>query len=265
MNSYWKSSRTNASSVIGQLLIASILLFAANTFANNNQIEVRQFKNANSWKTGYPDVSVVGQFKRGDGTVVKAGNEKSISMAMGPVPTKCTFLLTDGTVVTVGKKHDVCLVRPMDSVAELYRYENTFPFERLFPFASRVQQFDGYTLVDITTLGKRLFSSVIHIRTYRFEYLVTIVLFTLLASLRIVGKRIIKPNPKQRWLAFIRIIGIILYALLMIICVVQLLYEAIGIGSNTLFSVYLVMFGVGFVLYRLIDKFAQQKWGGQEA
>ena len=181
-----------------------------------------------------------------------------------PPSGKCTFLLPDGAAVSVGKKHDLCLVRPIDSVAEIYRYETTFPFESLLPFASRVEQFDGYNFMDVTTLGKRLFSSVIRVRAFYFEYLVTIVFFTLFASLRIVGKRIIKPNPKELWLAFIRIIGKVMYALLMIICIIQSLSVVLP-TDGSLLSVYLIIFGVGFVLYRWVDKFAERKWGAKEA
>lgn len=263
MNSCCNPSPINASSIIGQLLIACLLLFAANAFANNTQTEVRQFEKTNGWPTENPYVTVVGQFKRSDGAVVKSGIEKTISMA-SPPSGKCTFLLPDGTTVSVGKEHNLCLVRPLDSVAEIYRYEPTFPFENLLPFASKVEQFDGYNFIEITTLGKRLFSSVIRVRAFYFEYLVTIVFFTLFASLHIVGKRIIKPNPKQPWLAFIRIIGKILYALLMIICIIQSLSVVLPIDGSLL-SVYLIIFGVGFVLYRWVDKFAERRWGGQEA
>lgn len=260
MPSSWSSSAFRASCVIGAFLIACLLLLVANGYADIGQTEMEQSKKVDRHSTGNYNFSLVGRFERSDGVIVKAGNRKT-GVMLNPT-TKCSFIFPDGTTVSIGKEYSICLVSIKTSSADLYRYEATFPFETLFPFASKIQQYDGYRFVDITSAGTRLFSAVIHLRTFSRDYLPVTVLVALLASIRFVGKRVIKPNAKRRWVVFVRGIGKIVYALLIIFFVLVLLSQIAD--GRTLLSVNLFILGVGILLYWLSDKLFRPKFGNQE-
>lgn len=239
-----------ANTVIGQFLVACILFVAANAFANNRPIEIKSYSNGLAYAEE-SDVSEMGEFKRGDGGVVKAYREELFTAMAMPTGSACWFVLPDGTGIKAYKVIATCLLETKGNAAEIYW------FDSLLPMASKVQQFDGYAFVDVTTPGKRWLSIIIHLRAYLVQYLVTILGFAALASR--VGKWIIaKPTPKRWWLSVKLGVGItvLLTTIFFFLLLVIVLFRPETILLSTCFA----FLAVSFVLYRRISKFSKRNW-----
>lgn len=212
--------------VIRQCLIAGLLLFATNAFAEAPV--------------------VVGEFKRSDGVVVTAIELETGSVMRTGV--MCWFDMSDGTHIQPPRpnKSLSCVVRIKDSTAEIYWYPSD-----VHPIASRVERFDGYSFVDITTPGRRWLSPFIHTNDHLLSYLVTIALF---AWPLMIGRKILRATPKIGWRRFLRFFWIVVGVFLTLVYSVFLtMYSAISP------PIFLVLLSFTIVMYWQIRKIAQHR------
>lgn len=237
--------------LVCQCLIAGLMFSTVNTFASERPIEIKPYSNGLAYAEER-NVSEMGEFKRGDGRVVKAYREELYTSMAMPTGSACWFVLPDGTGIRANKVLATCLLHTTGNVADLYW------FDSLLPMASKVQQFDGYTFVDVTTPGERWLSIIIHLRAYLIQYLVTILGFAAFASR--VGKWIIaKPNPK-RWRLLAKLgvgVTVLMTAIFFFLLLVIILFRPETILLSACFSI----FTVGYVLYWQIKKLLQYRTG----
>lgn len=225
MTTHWKSSRTQIASVINKFLIVFLLYFATNAFADG------------------PSAS--GNFKRSDGVVVTA-----IAFERGSIyrfGVECWFDMSDGTHIRPSRPNTgSCVVRTTDSFAEIYWYPSD-----VLPIASRVERFDGYSFVDITTPGRRWLSPLIHTSDHLMSYLVTIALF---AFPLMIGRKIIMATPKIGWRRFLRVFWIVFGVFL------ALFYSLMCTGYSAISPpIFLILLILTMVAYWQIRKFAQHR------
>ncbi len=229
--------------LVCRFLVAGLMFSTVNTFASERSIEIKPYSNGLAYaEERY--VSEMGEFKRGDGRVVKAYREELYTAMAMPTGSACWFVLPDGKGIRAHKLLATCLLHTTGNAADLYW------FDSLLPMARKVQQFDGYVFVDVTTPGKRWLSIIIHLRAYLIQYLIAILVSAALASR--VGKWIIaKPNPKK-WRLSVKLgvgITVLLTAILFYLLLVIVLFRPETILLSACFSILTV----GFVLYRRIS------------
>ena len=214
--------------VARQCLIACLLLFATNASAEAPV--------------------VAGKFLRSDGVVVTA-----IELEIGSVMrtgVMCWFDMSDGTHIQPPRpnKSLSCVVRIKDSTAEIYWYPSD-----VRPIASRVERYDGYSFVDMTTPGRRWLSPLIHTSDHLVSYLVTIALF---AWPLMIGRKILRATPKIGWRRFLRIFWIVVgVSLTLIYSVFLTMYSAISP------PIFLVLLSFAIAMYWKIKKFLQRRTG----
>lgn len=243
----WGATTHYMASVIGKLLVACLALFVASSHANFGLTDVGKLKTIDRDQGGTYNFSLVGQFERGDGAVINAGISKT-GVMLNPA-TKCSFVFPDKTRLSVGKDQSICLVRTKGSFALIYRYEATFPLESFFPFASKVEKYDGYDFVDITTARTRLTSAIVHVQTFSRDYLYLVALVLILVFLRLANQWIVKQDSEKWWLAFVRGAGRFAYLATVIACVLLITTAQ---DQRTLLSVNLFILCSGVILYLVV-------------
>ena len=215
--------------VAQQCLSACLLFFAANAFAEAP--------------------IVAGKFQRSDGVIVTAFELEYGSVMRGGV--MCWFDMSDGTHIQPrGPNRSLsCVVRVKDSTAEIYWYPSD-----MRPIASRVERYDGYSFVDITTSGRRWLSPIIHTSDHLLSYLVTIALF---AWPLMIGRKILRATPKFGWWRLLRFFWIVVGVFLTLIYSVFLtMYSAISP------PIFLGLLAFTIAMYWQIKKFIQQRQDG---
>jgi len=185
----------------------------------------------------------IGEFKRIDGTVVRATEEEFGSIFF--VGYECGFEMPDGKRIDIPQYGGVsCLISTKGNRAEIYIYPL---LKGRFPVATRVLQFDGYRFMDVTTPTKRWFSPLIHTGHYFVGYLVSIVIFSPFIFL---CAALIRRTPAQGWWLVLRAVLIILGVFIAL--VYGIFASLYGPYSPLMF---LILVAVGVPLYRMIRKF----------
>lgn len=213
--------------VVWQCLIAGLLLFATHAFAEAPV--------------------VAGKFLRSDGVVVTAIELEAGSVMRTGV--MCWFDMSDGTHIQPPRpnKSLSCVVRIKDSAAEIYWYRSD-----ALPVANRVERFDGYSFVDITTPGRRWLSPLIHTSDHLLSYLVTIALFVWPLM---IGRKILRATPKIGWRRFLRVFWIVVGVFLTLFYSVFItMYSAISP------PIFLALLTFTVAMYWQIKKSIQSKW-----
>jgi len=178
------------------IIIASGFICAAQAFAHR------------------PYEHVASSFTRGDGVTVSAV-EHYVDGLFGADPVSVQFRLSDGTVLAqTDRTRDGVVVRSTPVGIEVYRFQTDW-----IPIASSVQQFDGYSLTDVTTSRKRFFSSLVHTHAHWRAYAIALGF----AGLFVAGWLTARAIPKRGWLAALRVFAFVsitlsagLYALLVL-------------------------------------------------
>ena len=189
---------------------------------------------------------VVGEFKRSDGVAVKAIEfEVDGVIARGGV--MCWFDLSDGTQTKLSRPNNSrsCIVRTKDSTAEIYWYQSD-----LLPVANRVERFDGYTFIDITTPSRRWLSPLIHTSRHLLSYIVTIALFLFPLKFGVDAlKTISKVGRGRVFRVFWIVLGVFFALFYSLICT---MYSAVSP------PIFLALLALTIVMYWQIKKFTQR-------
>jgi len=163
--------------------------------------------------------SVVGQFQRDDGTIIRA-MERDMDGVIGFVGFKCWFVLPDGKEISAPFTPGSCVVRTGDSGADVYNFPHS---SRWFPVANRVLRFDGYQFTEVTQPWKYWLSPAIHTTHYFTGYLIALAMFT---PFLVFGAWAVRTTPTRRWWMLLRVILILA-----------------GVSIAAVFGAFMVMYG----------------------
>jgi hypothetical protein len=221
-----------AMSAISKFLATCLLLLAGNALAGGPPQEV-------------------GKFTRSDGFVVTA-YEQDVG-SIGHIGVDCYFDLP-GRRYMAPPYHPgnlSCVVRAKDSIAEIYWY----PSDR-FPIGSRVERFDGYDFIDITTPARRLLSPFIHTSDHLVTYLVALALFAPCIALGIIILKATSWVGWQRvWRIFWIVVGVFITLFYTLICAWA------GPASP---PVFFILLSLALLVYWQTRKYAQRRRRMQE-
>ncbi len=145
-----------------------------------------------------------GSFTRSDGVKI-SGVEHYIDGIFGTDPVSVQFRLADGTVVAQTERTaDSVVVRSTGLGFEVYRFYSDW-----IPFASRVQQFDGFSLVDVSSQRSGWHSLLVHTRAHSRDYAIVLAFAGVVIGGWVIARRI----PRRDGLAALRIFGFLAVAL----------------------------------------------------
>lgn len=150
-----------------------------------------------------PYEHIAGTFQRSDGKTITIVLRYADGIVVSD-PVSVQFRLPDGTEVAHTPRARVdAIVKSVPAAVEIYQFPSNW-----VPVADRVDSFDGYVLLDITS-SRRMISPLIHFANYWLGYLVTLGIAIFYVS---IWHRL-QIKPQQKWQVVLRRIAFVFLAL----------------------------------------------------